>query len=205
MAIQFLQLAGRGSCLKSPTTCQLLIQPALGDFMITISRILLPHRYHALKSPSLAVPSSLVCGHFGCCGQLKYTYGIRFAKAGTAAHSHAPLARVQILNHLCKAAETHKEANKPVRQNCLLTSRAVAKQLCQDVLLYCLQEKSRPRTEASKSGQSTQQASLEQLSGKIIEVYQQCGFDKDASLSILQMLTNVEVTSVWTSRLFFLA
>ena len=57
----------------------------------------------------------------------------------------------------------------------------------------CLQEKARPRSEAPKGGQSTQQATLEQLASKIIEVYQQSGFDRDASLSILQMLTNIEV------------
>ena len=56
-----------------------------------------------------------------------------------------------------------------------------------------MQEKARPRSEASKTGQTAQQATLEQLASKIIEVYQQCGFDRDASLSILQMLTNVEV------------
>ena len=34
---------------------------------------------------------------------------------------------------------------------------------------------------------------LEQLAAKIAAVYERCGFDKDASMSTLQMLTNVEV------------
>ena len=59
---------------------------------------------------------------------------------------------------------------------------------------YCMpQDQARPTSEAPKASQTSQQATLEQLSAKIIEVYQQCGFDRDASLSILQMLTNVEV------------
>ncbi|KAK9866005.1 hypothetical protein WJX84_004757 [Apatococcus fuscideae] len=66
-------------------------------------------------------------------------------------------------------------------------SCAAAKARCE-----LLREQARPTTEAPKAGSTSQQATLEQLSAKIIEVYQQCGFDKDASLSILQMLTNVE-------------
>ena len=40
-----------------------------------------------------------------------------------------------------------------------------------------------------KTGQGT---SLEELSAKVSEVYVRCGFDNDASLSTLQMLTNIE-------------
>ncbi|QDZ25580.1 hypothetical protein A3770_18p80980 [Chloropicon primus] len=42
------------------------------------------------------------------------------------------------------------------------------------------------------NGKTSEGTSLEALSAKVSEVYVRCGFDNDASLSTLQMLTNIE-------------
>jgi len=44
----------------------------------------------------------------------------------------------------------------------------------------------------SGGGKTHQGTSLEELSARVSEVYVRCGFDNDASLSTLQMLTNIE-------------
>ncbi|KAK9824216.1 hypothetical protein WJX72_008592 [[Myrmecia] bisecta] len=41
-------------------------------------------------------------------------------------------------------------------------------------------------------GISSHDVTLDQLASKIAEVYERCGFDRDASMSTLQMLTNIE-------------
>ena len=43
-------------------------------------------------------------------------------------------------------------------------------------------------------GISTHEVTLDQLARQIAEVYEQCGFDRDVSMSTLQMLTNIEVS-----------
>ena len=43
-------------------------------------------------------------------------------------------------------------------------------------------------------GISTHEVTLDQLACQIAEVYEQCGFDRDVSMSTLQMLTNIEVS-----------
>ena len=56
-------------------------------------------------------------------------------------------------------------------------------------LLRSLTDGTESKSSVSSGGQGT---SLEQLSAKVSEVYVRCGFDNDASLSTLQMLTNIE-------------
>lgn len=44
-------------------------------------------------------------------------------------------------------------------------------------------------------GISAHEVSLEQLADEIAQVYERCGFDRDATVSTLQMLTNIEVST----------
>lgn len=43
-------------------------------------------------------------------------------------------------------------------------------------------------------GISAHEVTLDQLADEIAEVYERCGFDADATVSTLQMLTNIEVS-----------
>lgn len=43
-------------------------------------------------------------------------------------------------------------------------------------------------------GISAHEVTLDQLAHEIAEVYERCGFDADATVSTLQMLTNIEVS-----------
>ena len=47
-------------------------------------------------------------------------------------------------------------------------------------------------------GISAHEVTLDQLADEIAEVYERCGFDADATVSTLQMLTNIEVSSTTT-------
>ena len=60
--------------------------------------------------------------------------------------------------------------------------------------LACLQEKAQQNFEVSM-GISAHEVSLEQLADEIAQVYERCGFDRDATVSTLQMLTNIEVST----------
>lgn len=42
-------------------------------------------------------------------------------------------------------------------------------------------------------GISAHEVTLDQLADEVAQVYQRCGFDRDATVSTLQMLTNIEV------------
>ena len=44
-------------------------------------------------------------------------------------------------------------------------------------------------------GISAHEVTLDQLADEIAEVYERCGFDRDATVSTLQMLTNIEVST----------
>lgn len=44
-------------------------------------------------------------------------------------------------------------------------------------------------------GISAHEVTLEQLADEIAEVYERCGFDRDATVTTLQMLTNIEVAA----------
>ena len=57
-----------------------------------------------------------------------------------------------------------------------------------------LQERAQQNFEVTM-GISTHEVTLDQLARQIAEVYEQCGFDRDVSMSTLQMLTNIEVRS----------
>ena len=56
-----------------------------------------------------------------------------------------------------------------------------------------LQERAQQNFEVTM-GISTHEVTLDQLARQIAEVYEQCGFDRDVSMSTLQMLTNIEVS-----------
>ena len=56
------------------------------------------------------------------------------------------------------------------------------------------QERAQQNFEVSM-GISAHEVTLDQLADEIAEVYERCGFDRDATVSTLQMLTNIEVTS----------
>lgn len=55
-----------------------------------------------------------------------------------------------------------------------------------------LQERAQQNFEVSM-GISAHEVTLDQLANEIAEVYERCGFDRDATVSTLQMLTNIEV------------
>ena len=57
-----------------------------------------------------------------------------------------------------------------------------------------LQERAQQNFEVTM-GISTHEVTLDQLARQIAAVYEQCGFDRDVSMSTLQMLTNIEVRS----------
>ena len=55
-----------------------------------------------------------------------------------------------------------------------------------------MQERAQQNFEVSM-GISAHEVTLDQLADEIAEVYERCGFDRDATVSTLQMLTNIEV------------
>ena len=55
-----------------------------------------------------------------------------------------------------------------------------------------VQERAQQNFEVSM-GISAHEVTLEQLADEIAEVYERCGFDRDATVTTLQMLTNIEV------------
>ena len=57
----------------------------------------------------------------------------------------------------------------------------------------CVQEKAQQKFAVSM-GISAHEVTLEQLADEIAQVYERCGFDRDATVSTLQMLTNIEVS-----------
>ena len=74
------------------------------------------------------------------------------------------------------------------------------------LLLACVQEKAQQNFAVSM-GISNHEVTLEQLADEIAQVYVRCGFDRDATVSTLQMLTNIEVSAhtCWLNYLFSLA
>ena len=58
---------------------------------------------------------------------------------------------------------------------------------------HVVQEKAQQNFEVSM-GISAHEVTLEQLADEIAQVYERCGFDRDATVSTLQMLTNIEVS-----------
>lgn len=58
----------------------------------------------------------------------------------------------------------------------------------------CVQERAQQNFEVSM-GISAHEVTLDQLANEIAEVYERCGFDRDATVSTLQMLTNIEVST----------
>lgn len=56
-----------------------------------------------------------------------------------------------------------------------------------------MQERAQQNFEVSM-GISAHEVTLDQLANEIAEVYERCGFDRDATVSTLQMLTNIEVS-----------
>lgn len=61
-----------------------------------------------------------------------------------------------------------------------------------------VQERAQQNFEVSM-GISAHEVTLDQLANEIAEVYERCGFDRDATVSTLQMLTNIEVRGSRTS------
>lgn len=61
-----------------------------------------------------------------------------------------------------------------------------------------MQERAQQNFEVSM-GISAHEVTLDQLANEIAEVYERCGFDRDATVSTLQMLTNIEVRGSRTS------
>lgn len=57
-----------------------------------------------------------------------------------------------------------------------------------------MQERAQQNFEVSM-GISAHEVTLDQLANEIAEVYERCGFDRDATVSTLQMLTNIEVST----------
>jgi hypothetical protein len=55
-----------------------------------------------------------------------------------------------------------------------------------------VQERAQQNFEVSM-GISAHEVTLDQLADEIAEVYERCGFDRDATVTTLQMLTNIEV------------
>ncbi len=55
-----------------------------------------------------------------------------------------------------------------------------------------MQERAQQNFEVSM-GISAHEVTLDQLADEIAEVYERCGFDRDATVTTLQMLTNIEV------------
>lgn len=66
----------------------------------------------------------------------------------------------------------------------------------------CVQEKAQQNFAVSM-GISAHEVTLEQLADEIAQVYVRCGFDRDATVSTLQMLTNIEVSQHTSCRLLF--
>ena len=62
------------------------------------------------------------------------------------------------------------------------------------LLMACAQEKAQQNFAVSM-GISAHEVTLEQLADEIAQVYERCGFDRDATVSTLQMLTNIEVSA----------
>lgn len=61
-----------------------------------------------------------------------------------------------------------------------------------------MQEKAQQNFAVSM-GISAHEVTLEQLADEIAQVYERCGFDRDATVSTLQMLTNIEVSTHHTN------
>ncbi len=58
-----------------------------------------------------------------------------------------------------------------------------------------MQERAQQNFEVSM-GISAHEVTLDQLADEIAQVYERCGFDRDATVSTLQMLTNIEVRTI---------
>jgi hypothetical protein len=81
--------------------------------------------------------------------------------------------------------ESHARARKEFTRLQVLTAAIMAEE-----------EKTRVLRERASGNAfyGVQDSALAQLAAKVLEVYGRCGFDNDASVGTLQMLTNFEVS-----------